>query len=658
MKRVLSLILVSLVFTGCGGSSGSGGSSSQPPGGENSAPVANAGSDSSTTLGQEVTLSGAASSDADGDSLSYSWEIAAAPSDSNPYFSASTQVETAFSADVAGTYEIELSVSDGTASAVDTVIVTVTGEAGLSANAGSGYSTPEGQNIALDGSGSVAPSGDTLSFSWTIISTPPTSTATLQNPGSVSPVLLEPSVGNYEIQLEVRNESGESSIDTTSVLVHDYLPIIDPPEHYTAITPAPDTKIVYVSESLGDDANDGMSSNSPVKSIERGKSLLRDGFPDWLALKAGDVWETGLGGWSKSGQSESAPMVITSYGQGTDRPVLKTLDRDALRFQGGGGSPEYVDYLAIYGIHFYAASRDPNAPEFDPEISSNRGIVWLRGTRGLLIEDNRFDFYKDAITLQEVDGFDIRNVLIKNNVILDSYHLAGGSHAQGIYLSETDTVRIERNVFDHIGWNETVAGADRTKFNHSIYVQSDNRDIEIVDNIMARSSSHGVQLRSGGLMEGNVAIRNAIGLMLGGNSGQGDPGIIRNNVVLQGRDISSEDLLGWGIDLTSGIVSATVENNIVAHEASEASNPMAIRESSLSTQSNNAIYNWGDQSQPASAFADPTRTILSFDAQAGGDGTMESFIANIRSKSMRATNDAYDVENIRAYFKDGFAPAQ
>ena len=349
-------------------------------------------------------------------------------------------------------------------------------------------------------------------------------------------------------------------------------------------------------------------------------------------------------------------MVITSYGAGTERPILKTLDRDAFRFQGGGGSPEYVDFLAIYGLHFYAASRDPNAPEFNADISSDRAIVWLRGTRGLLIEDNLFEFYKDAITLQEVDGIDIRNVLIKNNVILDSYNLTG-SHAQGIYLSDTDTVRIERNVFDHIGWNESVPGAEKTKFNHGIYVQSDNRDIEIVDNIITRSSSHGVQLRPGGLMEGNVVIQNSIGLMLGGNSGQGDPGIIRNNVVLRGRDISADDILGWGIDLTSGIVSARVENNIVANEMSEDANPMAIRESNLSTESGNAIYNWGDQSQPASDFVDPSRTILSFDAQAGGDGTIDSFISNIRTKSLRRPNESYEIEDIRGYFTEGFAPA-
>src|SRR5579872_362178 len=50
------------------------------------------------------------------------------------------------------------------------------------------------------------------------------------------------------------------------------------------------TCIYYVSSSAGNDANDGLSPATAVKTIAKGRSLMRDGFPDWLLLNRGDVW--------------------------------------------------------------------------------------------------------------------------------------------------------------------------------------------------------------------------------------------------------------------------------------------------------------------------------------------------------------------------------
>ena len=62
---------------------------------------------------------------------------------------------------------------------------------------------------------------------------------------------------------------------------------------------------------LGDDANDGLSPENPLKTIEKGFGLLRDGHSDWLLLKRGDVWYESIGsitsGRLKNGRSPQQP---------------------------------------------------------------------------------------------------------------------------------------------------------------------------------------------------------------------------------------------------------------------------------------------------------------------------------------------------------------
>lgn len=93
--------------------------------GDNNAPVANAGSEQNVKTGSLVTLDGSTSSDADGDILTYNWSFTSKPDDSNATFSDSTVVNPTFTADVDGTYVINLVVNDGTVDSLpDTVTIT------------------------------------------------------------------------------------------------------------------------------------------------------------------------------------------------------------------------------------------------------------------------------------------------------------------------------------------------------------------------------------------------------------------------------------------------------------------------------------------------------------------------------------------------------
>ncbi|HEX7120193.1 MAG TPA: PKD domain-containing protein [Longimicrobiales bacterium] len=122
MKRLHPRAILALLFLAAAcGDDGSG--PTEPPI-ENDAPIADAGGDQEVVVGATVTLDGSGSSDPDGDAITYAWSLVSTPSGSAATLSGATASAPSFVADVAGTYTVELSVSDGAASDADTVSVT------------------------------------------------------------------------------------------------------------------------------------------------------------------------------------------------------------------------------------------------------------------------------------------------------------------------------------------------------------------------------------------------------------------------------------------------------------------------------------------------------------------------------------------------------
>lgn len=91
-------------------------------------PVANPGSAQNVSVGTSVVLSGSGSSDADGETLNYSWSLTSWPGSTAPTLSGANTVAPTFTPTVAGIYVVQLIVSDALASSSpQTVQITAAG---------------------------------------------------------------------------------------------------------------------------------------------------------------------------------------------------------------------------------------------------------------------------------------------------------------------------------------------------------------------------------------------------------------------------------------------------------------------------------------------------------------------------------------------------
>ena len=79
----------------------------------NELPTADAGPDQEGSVGTRIQLDGAASSDPEGEALTYAWRVVAAPAGSTASLTKDAAVKTAMIPDLPGEYVIGLTVNDG-----------------------------------------------------------------------------------------------------------------------------------------------------------------------------------------------------------------------------------------------------------------------------------------------------------------------------------------------------------------------------------------------------------------------------------------------------------------------------------------------------------------------------------------------------------------
>lgn len=342
----------------------------------------------------------------------------------------------------------------------------------------------------------------------------------------------------------------------------------DPGAGWTELVKSPDTRVIYVSSSQGSDSNSGLTKDRPVRTIAKGKSLVRMGYPDWLLLKRGDAWVETFGGWQPYGRSEAERMVVGAYGEGP-RPLIKCGGND-----GWKALKNEIAHLIITDLDFLAHTRDPSHSSFDPSMT-NAGFSIVGGATDVTIEGCRFRLFGTGLVIQSFDGNYPEDMRIRRNVVADSY--STNSHSQGIFALGTRRMLLEENVFDRNGWHPSIPEAEPTMFNHNAYLHASagNSMIDLVvrGNVFANASSFGLKVvtsASGGqqnpMVERNVLVGNGNGFTHGSGEDYGILGsTVRQNVFLDiGRNINGTPQ-AYGIDVGS-CRDVTVTGNLFAHK--------------------------------------------------------------------------------------------
>ena len=352
---------------------------------------------------------------------------------------------------------------------------------------------------------------------------------------------------------------------------------------WSILTPAADSRLIYVSSSLGDDITAEFYAPrdvkdiqdpgliKPYKDIHAAMKHVREGYPDWVLLHRGDSWNVEVDIELKAGRGLFERSVLTSYGESSIRPMIKSTAARTIIMSGG------TNYVAVMGLSLYANERDPHSLDFQGwgSASKSAGITIFspddKNGGSILLEDNDLNYFNSGILL--LGSGKLVDIEIRRNIIRNSY--SEDSHSQGIYAN-TASVYLEENIFDHNGWFKQQIGSGNDKaqgqatfFNHNTYF-SDAFNTRFINNFFLRSSSIQNKWTANSdsiskvdsvksfdlLIEGNLYVGGEVGISAGGNTDYdngprwNDIRIIDNVLISIGRDQPTNRALGWGVEAT------------------------------------------------------------------------------------------------------------
>lgn len=265
MKRILLIILPTLLtLLGCGGSGSSETKQVTPPVSTNAQPVAVIGTEQSEyKTNTPITFSAANSSDPDGDTLTYQWQLLSADEQQNIPLNTNNQRTVTFSVAQAQNYTLKLIVNDGKiSSSVVSKQITVTSNAQLIANAGSTQTVKQGDVVKLTAAQSTATNAVINSYQWQFIKTPTSSAAQLENSTRVNSQFVADKLGEYSVKLTITNSIGDTA-NSNVLIKSEQLAVNSAPNAVISVqnsTLSPNQLVTLNGEQSTDpDANDTLS---------------------------------------------------------------------------------------------------------------------------------------------------------------------------------------------------------------------------------------------------------------------------------------------------------------------------------------------------------------------------------------------------------------
>jgi PKD repeat protein len=195
----------------------------------NRAPLADAGPNKSSYVATPTVLSGAGSSDPDGNALTYRWSLVSRPHGSVAALSDANAVDVTLTPDIEGDFIVQLIVNDGALDSSPSTVTVTTVNSLPVAVAGPDHAAHVGERVVLDGSNSTDVDGDSLTYTWRLIARPSSSTAALLNVDPAHPMadFIVDRPGNYIAELIVNDGATDSSPDTVSISTENSTPIAD-----------------------------------------------------------------------------------------------------------------------------------------------------------------------------------------------------------------------------------------------------------------------------------------------------------------------------------------------------------------------------------------------------------------------------------------------
>lgn len=415
MIRTLRLFTASfalIILASCGG--GGGGETSLPPppsggGTQNSVPTANAGPDQSSEVGLLITLDGTGSSDPDGDTITYAWEFESKPSDSQVSLSDGSAQNPTFTADVIGDYVVNLVVSDGTASSdPDTVTVQISAaNQPPVADAGPDQSVTTGDSVTLDGSQSLDPDEDLITYAWEFSQLPDGSAATISDATIVNPTFTADTDGVYSVTLTVSDPDGLESSDSVDITAEtaNSVPIANAGPDQNVVT----NSLVLLDGSASSDAdNDGLTYSWEITSKPEGSTAALDDNsspnPSFTADFDGEylidlIVNDGIA------SSESDTVVITAATINS-APVAnagpdQTVETGATVTLDGSASSDSDGDALTYAWSFTSVPDGSTSSLADATSVTSTFVTDIDGTYvvGLIVNDGEVDSERDSVSI-------------------------------------------------------------------------------------------------------------------------------------------------------------------------------------------------------------------------------------------------------------------